>query len=172
LNTEENDDREEGIISELKAMQGEFAQLAELEEMERSYADKLVDSLKIIQAIIDDAIPVEKSALGPRYKNVKEAFLASDAVVVMMGNSGIQSAVPLSRFKSNEILAVVQSATPQLKKLIAKKRAETGDRVELLERILKELKKAGTTLKPQVSMDEPRVAEEDDLISRALANER
>jgi hypothetical protein len=166
---------EDKIINELKDMQGEFAQLSELEEMERSYAEKVIESLKVIQAVVDDTIPIERAALGPKFKYVKEAYLASDAVVILMGASGIQSAIPLSRFKSNEILAVVQSATPHLKKLIAQRRSETGERVELLERILKEVKKAGTTLKEPARESsearEPRIGDEEDLISSALAKE-
>jgi hypothetical protein len=162
-------EKAEGIISELRNMQGEFAQLSELEEMERNYAEKLVDSLKVIQSVVDEPIPVERASLGPRYKYVKEAYLASDAVVVLMNASGIHSALPLARFKSSEILSIVQSATPQLKKVIAQKRKDTGDRVELLERILKEIKKAGSTVKQQTPEFKPQ--EEVDLVSSSITAE-
>lgn len=159
----------EGIISELREMQGEYAQLSELEEMERSYAGKLVESLKAVQTAVEDPIPIERAALGAKYRYVKEAFLASDAVVIMFNNTGISSAIPLSRFKSSEILSVVQSATPHLKKIIASKRRETGERVELLERILKEMKKTGTSVKR--AAPEYQAPEEEDLVSSSITSE-
>lgn len=150
-------------------MQGEYAQLSELEEMERNYAGKLVESLKAIQSVVEDPIPIEKAALGPKYRYVKEAFLASDAVVVMFNNTGISSAIPLSRFKSSEILSVVQSTTPHLKKVIATKRRETGDRVELLEKILKEMKKTGGAIgRPTPQYQAPQ---EEDLVSSSITSE-
>lgn len=173
MDVEEENTPANKIITELREIQEEYSQLSELEEMERNYADKLVDSLKVIQASVEEVIPVDKSALGPSYKYVKEAYLTRDAVVVLMNASGIQSAIPLSNLKSGEILAVVQNAAPHLKKIIADKRSETGDRVELLEKVLKEIKKAGKVLK-EPTADEPvgrKVADEEDLISSALAKE-
>jgi len=159
----------EGIVSELREIQGECAQLSELEEMERNYANKLVESLKSVQTVVEEPIPIEKPALGAKYRYAKEVFLASDAVVVMFNNSGISSALPLSRFKSNEILSIVQSVTPHLKKIIALKRKETGERVELLERILKEMKKTGAAAKRPIN--EFRAPEEEDLVSSSIASE-
>jgi hypothetical protein len=160
----------DSIISELKEVQGEYAQLAELEEMEHDYAVKLVEALKEVQNSVDEVIPIERAALGSSYRYVKEAFLGSDAVIILLNNSGISSAVPLSKFKSNEILAVVQSATPHLKKAIALKRRETAERVELLERILKEMKKTGSSVKHQVPEFQGPV--EEDLVSSSIAGEQ
>lgn len=157
------------IISELKEVQAEYAQLGELEEMEHDYAEKLVQSLKEVLGAIDEVIPLEKQALGPGYRYAKEAFLGGDAVVVLMNNSGVSSAIPLMKFKSGEILSIVQSATPHLKKAIATKRKETGDRVEILERILKEMKKMGSSVKRQAPQHSAPV--EDDLVSSSIAGQ-
>jgi hypothetical protein len=159
----------DSIITELKEVQAEYAQLEELEEMERDYAEKLVGALKEVQAAIDEVIPLEKSSLGPGYRYAKEAFLGGDGVVILMNNSGISSAIPLMKFKSGEILSIVQSATPHLKKAIALKRKETAERVEILERILKELKKTGTSVKRQVPGYQAPV--EEDLVSTSIAGQ-
>ncbi len=159
----------EAIISELKEVQGEYAQLSELEELERENANKLVSALKEVQTAVDEVIPIERVALGPSYRYAKEAYLGSDAVVILLNNSGISSAIPLTRFKSGEILSIVQSATPHLKKAIAQKRKETADRVELLERILKELKKTGSAVKRQAP--DYQAPTEEDLISSSIASE-
>jgi len=159
----------EGIISDIREVQGEYAQLSELEEMERSYAEKLVLALKEIQRAVDEPIPIEKAALGSGYRYVKEAYLASDAVIVLFNNTGISSALPLSKLKSSEILSVVQSATPHLKRLIAQKRKETAERVELLERILKETKRVAASVKREVPSRQ--AATEEDLVSSSIASE-
>jgi hypothetical protein len=159
----------ESIISELKELQGEHAQLAELEEMEHDYATKLVQALKEVQSAVEEVIPIERAALGPAYRYAKEAYLGTDAVVILLNNTGISTALPLSKFKSGEILSIVQSATPYLKKAIAARRKETAERVELLERILKEMKKTGSTVKHQVPGYQGPV--EEDLVSSSISGQ-
>ena len=140
-------DSGDSIIAELKELQGEHAQLVELEEMERDYAEKLIGALKEVQNAVDEVIPLERTALGPAYRYAKEAYLGKEAVVILMTNSGISTALPLSKFKSPEILSIVQSATPHLKKAIALRRKETAERVEILGKILKEMKNTGSSVK-------------------------
>jgi hypothetical protein len=137
--------------------------------MEHDYAMKLVQALKEVQGALDDLVPIEKSTLGSGYRYAKEAFLGSEAVVIILNNSGVSSAIPLTKFKSSEILSVIQSVTPHLKKAIGVKRKETGDRVELLERILKEMKKTGSSVKRQAPEYQPPV--EEDLVSSSLASQ-
>lgn len=168
---EEKEDQKgpDSIISDLKELQGEFAQLSELEEMEHDYAEKLVQGLKEVQSSVEGVIPLERSALGPAYRYAKEAYLGGEAVVIVLNNTGISTAVPLTKFKSSEILAVVQSAIPHLKKALAQKRKETSERVELLERILKEMKKTGNPAKrPVQQYDSPA---EEDLVSSSIAGQ-
>ena len=158
----------ESIIAELKELQGEHAQLTELEEMERDYAEKLINALKEVQSAVDEVIPLERAALGPSYRYAKEAYLGKEAVVILMNNTGISTALPLTKFKSPEILSIVQSATPHLKKAIALKRKETAERVELLGRILKEMKKTGSTVKRQAP--EYQAPAEEDLGSSSISS--
>lgn len=159
----------DSIISNLKEVQGEYAQLSELEEMEHDYAEKLVEALKGVQGPVEGVVPLERAALGPAYRYAKEVYLGGDAVVIIMNNSGISTAIPLTKFKSNEILAIVQSAIPHISKAISAKRKETSERVELLERILQEMKKTGTTVKHEVRTEEPPV--EEDLVSSSISGQ-
>jgi hypothetical protein len=159
----------DSVISELRDIQGEFAQLSELQEIERNYSMKLVDSLKLLQSVVDDVIPVDVSALGEEHQGAQSAFLAADAVVIISDDEGRSESVPLTRFESPQILAVIQAATPKLKKVISDKRRMTAERVEILEKLLKELKKAGSTLKQTRHEVEP--AEEEDLVSSSIASE-
>lgn len=168
LSEETSNKQADMVVSQLRDIQGEFAQLSELEETEANHARKLVDSLRLIQSAVDDVVPLNISSLGDGYANAKDAYLASDCVVVVTKSDGSRETMPLSKLGSREILAVVQEATPLLKKLIMEKRKAASDRVELLERILKEFKKAGSSLrqgKPQTE------SAEQDLVSRSLASE-
>ena len=158
----------DSIFADLKEVQGEYVQLSELEEMERDYAEKLVGAMKEVQGAVDEVVPIERAALGPSFRYAKEAYLGSAAVVILLNTSGISSAIPLTKFKSGEILSIVQSVTPHLKKAIALKRKETAQRVELLERIFKEMKKTGTSAKREVAA-QYQAPVEDDLVSSSLA---
>ena len=161
----------DAIISELKALQGEFAQLSELEEMEHDYAEKLVQGLKEVLTSVEGVVPLERAALGPAYRYAKEAFLGGEAVVIVMNNSGISTAIPLAKFRSADILSIVQSAIPHLKKALSQKREETSERVDLLDRILKEMKRAGTTAKRQTQQRDAPAEAEEDLVSSSIAGQ-
>ncbi len=155
------------VVSQLRDIQGEFAQLSELEETEANHARKLVDSLRLIQSAVNDVVPLSISSLGDGYANAKDAYLAADCVVVITKPDGSRETRPLSELGSSEILAIVQDVTPLLKKLIMEKRKAASDRVELLERILKELKKAGSSLRQGRPQTE---SAEQDLVSNSLAS--
>jgi len=136
---------DDSIVSQLTALQSEYAQLSELDEMERNYILKLVDSLKALQSGIDSAIPLHVAALGIFRSKAKEAYLASD------------------------VLAIVQDATPEIGRIVSERRREIGARVELLERVLKEMKKAGG----MVRQARPAVADADeDLVQNSIASEQ
>ena len=164
-----SDDSSGSIVDDLTSLQSEFAQLSELDEMERNYTRKLIESLKILQSEVDTAMPLRKESLGPAYSTSKEAFLASDCVVVVIGEDDSKSSIPLTHFESKYVLAIVKEATPALAKIISERRKEVGSRVDLLERILKEVKKAGNMAK-QTERAAPQ-APVDDLIQNSITSE-
>ena len=170
--SKENEDRfqkpGEKVVAELRDIQGEFAQLSELDEMEHNYALKLVDQLKQIQSVVDSVVPLAKESLPEEYSRAKEAYLTVDAVMVLVDEKGNHTSVPLSRLEPNQILSTVTQVTPILKKAIAEKRRATGDRVEVLEKILREVKKASSSLK-QTSRYADQT--EEDLVASSIASE-
>ncbi len=159
----------EKFASSLKELQSEVSQLSELDEMERTYALRLVEAIKSLQAAADIAIPLHPALLSTYQANAKQAFLVSEAVVVMTDKDGVTISLPLAQFRALEILAVVQDATPALREIISEKRKLAGARVELLEKILKDLKKAGSTLKQ--SSPDTIESEDRDLIRNSLTLE-
>ena len=157
------------IVDDLTSLQSEFAQLSELDEMERNYTRKLIESLKVLQSDVNEAMTLAKESLGPAYSNAKEAYLASDCVVVVVGEDDRKSSIPLAQFEPRYVLSIVKEATPALAKIISERRKEVGSRVDLLERILKEVKKAGSMAK-QTERAAPRAAE-DDLVQNSITSE-
>jgi hypothetical protein len=156
------------IVEDLTSLQSEFAQLSELDEMEGNYTRKLIESLKLLQSEVDAAMPLKKESLGPAHSAAKEAYLASDCVVVIVGEDDAKTSIPLSRFEPRYVLSIVKEATPVLAQIISERRKEVGSRVDLLERILKEVKKAGNMAK-QPERATPR-AVEDDLIQNSITS--
>ena len=157
------------IVDNLTSLQSEFAQLSELDEMEQNYTRKLIESMKMLQSEVDIALPLQKESLGPAYSTSKESYLASDCVVVIVGADDVRTSIPLAHFEPRWVLAIVKEATPVLAKIISEKRKEVGSRVDLLERILKEVKKAGNMAK-QSEHIAPRAAEED-LVQNSITSE-
>ncbi len=164
-----DEDATQSIVGDLTSLQSEFAQLSELDEMERNYTRKLIESLRMLQSEVDVALPLDKESLGPAYSKAKEAHLASDCVVVITGEDDSKTSVPLTRFESKYVISIVKEATPALAKIISQKRKEVGSRVDLLERILKEVKKAGNMAK-QPERGPPQPVEED-LVQNSITSE-
>ncbi len=137
--------------------------------MERTYSIRLIDSIKLLQAQIDVAIPLHINLLSTYQSNLKTAFLVSEGVVVLTDKDGTTLSIPLTQFKPQDILSVVQDATPALREIISEKRKLVGGRVDILERILKDMKKAGSSMKQ--SKRDIMDGSEDDLIRSSLTNE-
>jgi hypothetical protein len=170
-----NTDDSGSIVEDLTTLQSEFAQLSELDEMEQNYTRKLIESLRILQSEVDSALPLRAENLGPAYSTVKEAYLASDCVVVLVDQADQRKSIPLSRFEPKYVLAIVKEATPALASIISERRKDVGARVDLLERILKEVKKAGSMAKqaerPERSERSAPQAAEDDLVQNSITSE-
>lgn len=169
LSEDANSDVSASIVEDLTTLQSEFAQLSELDEMERNYTRKLIESLRVLQSDVDAALPLITENLGPTYSSAKEAYLASDCVVVVVDQSNEKKSIPLTRFEPKYVLAIVKEATPALARIISERRKDVGARVDLLERILKEVKKAGTMAK-QADRGMPQAPEED-LVQNSITSE-
>jgi len=164
-----NSEASASIVDDLTTLQSEFAQLSELDEMERNYTRKLIDSLRMLQTEVDAALPLRVENLGPAYSGSKQAFLASDCVVVIAEQDGANRSVPLTKFEPKYVLSIVKEATPALARIISERRKDVGARVDLLERILKEVKKAGNMAK-QTERPIPQPAV-DDLVQNSITSE-
>lgn len=128
----------------LRDIQGEYIMLTELYEKEKNYGQKLADMMKTLQSEVDSTIPIRPEAIGD---GCKEAYLVSEAVVVLVDSSGNRISRPLHKLSAATIVSVIEECTPELRRLLFEKRRTESNRVRSLERVLRELKKAQTTFR-------------------------
>jgi hypothetical protein len=155
---EEQKGKEEAgnFTDSLRDIQGEYIMLTELYEKEKSYGQKLTDMMKTLQDEVDSTITIRPDAIGGQ---CREAYLVSEAVVVLVDNSGNRISRPLYRLPAATIVSVIEECTPELRRLLFEKRKTESYKVRSLERVLKELKKAQATFK-QSRRDEIEEQEE------------
>ena len=135
------------IVTELKELQGEFAQLLELEQVEHTYMENLVDTLRFLLSDVG-VIQISPEVLGQQFHDAKKAYLASDAVVIVIDGNELVRSQALIKLPPRSILAVIQDCSPRFRKLISERKDAVSSRVTVLERIMKELKKAKSALRP------------------------
>ena len=145
------------FVDSLRDIQGEYIMLTELYEKEKSYGQKLSEMMKTLQYEVDATITIRPDAVG---EPCKEAYLVSEAVVVLVDAAGNRISRPLYRLPANTIVSVIEECTPELRRLLSEKRKSESSKVKSLERVLKELKKAQATFKQR--RDEMDVGEEDE----------
>ena len=142
---EQREKEETGSFADnLRDIQGEYSMLTELYEKEKSYGQKLTDMMKALQYEVDSTIPIRPQAIGD---GCREAYLVSEAVVVLVDNNGNRISRPLYKLPAATIVSVIEECTPELRRLLFEKRKSEGNRVRSLERVLRELKKAQVTFK-------------------------
>ena len=147
------------FVDQLRDIQGEYLMLSELNEKQRTYGRKLAETMKMLQYEVDVTIPINKDFLGGVVPPLKEAFLASEAVVIMIDGNGNKISRQLERFPPDVILSIIQDCTPELKELITEKRRSATVKVTSLEKVLRELRKAQATFKQ--TQEEPVETEEE-----------
>jgi hypothetical protein len=147
------------FVDQLRDIQGEYLMLSELYDKQRAYGHKLAETMRLLQYEVDVTIPLNKEMLSESSRPLKEAFLASEAVVIMVDEDDNRISRPLDRFAPDLILSIIQDCTPELKRLISEKRQSTSMKVLALEKVLRELKKAQATFK-QTKTDSVEPTEE------------
>jgi hypothetical protein len=143
---EEQKGKEEtgSFTDSLRDIQGEYIMLTELYEKEKSYGQRLTDMMKTLQDEVDSTIVIRPEAIGD---GCTEAYLVSEAVVVLVDNTGNRISRPLYKLPAATIVSVIEECTPELRRLLFEKRKLESNKVRSLERVLKELKKAQATFK-------------------------
>lgn len=139
-----------GLVEGLRDIQGQYMMLADLFEKEKAYAIKLTEIVKELQQEADEVIPLRPEAIG---ENCQAAYLVSEAVVVMFDSHRKMTSKPFSQLPAGAIVSAIQDSTSALGRMIAEKRRTESERVDSLEKVLKELKKTQATFK-SAALDE------------------
>jgi len=155
------------IVNHLKDLHAEFAQLSELQEMERTHLENLLDVLKFLFSKVGATVPVSVEALGNSFADVKKAYLASEAIILVVDSNGNITSQQLIQLPPKNILDVIADCSPKLKEMIAERRDMVSERVGLLEKVMKELKKAKAVLKAPAQQE----LEELDIVRNSITSE-
>lgn len=147
--TKERPDSKEAnvLLREMRDVQSEAAQLAEIEELESAQALKLVESMKVLQAGIETAVTIKPQSLGEPLIHLKQAIIGADAVIIGLDAEGRPVSTPLSALKPVDIMNVVTEWTPKLREKILSKKKESQERLYMMEKILREFKEGSTAIK-------------------------
>jgi len=164
--TQERESGGSGFVDSLREIQGEYVMLGELYEKQKSYGERLAETMRTLQFEVDQTIPIRPEAMG---KPCRAAYLVSEAVVVVFDMNGAMTSKPLSTFPPDTIISVIQECTPELQRLLSEKRRAESSKVKSMERVLKELKEAQATFKQTRKED---VEPEEEEIEEAPANVR
>lgn len=132
------------FVEGIRDIQAQYMMLADLQEKEKTYTARLTDVVKTIQREADEVIPLRPELIGDK---CQAAYLVSDAVVVMFDVHRHMSSKPLGAFPADVMVSVIEDSANALRQMIAERRRARGERVESLEKVLKEVKKAQATLR-------------------------
>ena len=157
------------LLREMRDVQSEAAQLVEIEELEAAQAQKLVESMKVLQAGIETAIAIKPQALGEPLVHLKQAIVGADAVILGLDADGKPVSTPLSSLKPANILGVVTEWTPKLRERIQTRKKESEARLYLMEKILREFKEGSAAIK--TSRKQFHESVESDLVRESLEKE-
>jgi hypothetical protein len=132
-------DKISGYLDELREIQDQYRELSDLHEKQKVYAEQLSEIVRALQREADATIPLRPSILGDQWS---AAYLVSDAVVVMFDLHREMTSKPLSKFPPSVVVAVIEECASELGRQLAKKREAESEKVETLEKVLREISRA------------------------------
>ncbi len=135
------------LVREMRDVQSEAAQLNEIEELEYAQAQKLVESMKVLQGSVETAITIRPQSLGEPLLHSRQAIIGSDAVIIGLDSDGRPFSRPLSSLQPQDILAVVREWTPKLREKMLERKKESENRLYLIEKVLHEFKEGAGAIK-------------------------
>lgn len=147
------DGKPSSFVEGLRDIQSQYMMLADLYEKQKSYAARLTEIVKTLQAEADETIPLRPQLLGEK---ISAAYLASEAVVIMFDVHRHMTSKPLEKFPAEVIVSAIEDTTGAISKMISEKRRLESSKVESLERALKEMKKAQATFR-QAKAEDPHI---------------
>ena len=130
------------FVDGLRELQGQYMMLADIYSKQSNVRDNISNLIRALHLEVDEPIQIRPDILGEKCTS---AYMVSEAVVVMFDVDRHMTSRPLHSFPAEVIVSVIQDSSAELGRLLARKRESEGDRLDSLEKILKELKKAQAT---------------------------
>lgn len=123
----------------LRQLREECAQIYELSVEEQGLIHQLCEMLSEVQSYFKIGVKVSPS-LFPSTSEVKQAILSVSGDVVLVKHDIIESQ-PLYKFDSTTVVDVLSGAAEEINKYAKEFRTGISDRINLMESLVKELKR-------------------------------
>ena len=113
-----------------------FSKCSQLTAQGEKEREKIVGTMTPMLAWLDEPVVLRPGSLGGAFEKFRSVTLEKGATVVMTDFGGRVSSRPLQKFGTEECLAVIQDAFPELQRLVADKRRSATVRPILSMKVL------------------------------------
>ena len=151
------------LLGPLKDIQEEFLQITELASTEKNYTKELANLLKQVLFVLKASVPISSEVFKMA---VKDAALSSEGNVLVIHDDGLISSKPLDEFDSETAVKVISDCLPKLRVVATNHRKRIGARVNVLEEVIRELRKLVRALREE-KVEKPGESVED-IVKSAL----
>ena len=140
----ENDipDRMEDIVSSIGLLKEEAAQISEISELERQYATETISYLKRLIEPLNTSFHIDPRGVMKGDGSVTDIVLTPQGTVCLVRKENVVSK-PIESLQTETLVNIIQQVIPQVKNHVSVKREKMTARVNMLERVTKELRKVG-----------------------------
>jgi hypothetical protein len=133
-------DRMEEIVSSISLLKEEAAQITELSELERQYANETITYLKRMIEPLNTSFHIDPKGVMKGDGSVTDIVLTPQGTVCLVRKENVVSK-PIDSLQTETLVNIIQQVIPQVKDHVSVKREKMTSRVNMLERVTKELRK-------------------------------
>jgi|GEM_PF-2433068 hypothetical protein len=141
--------KDSAIALSIRTLQEESLQIAELSEMEKSYAAEVSALLRQLIEPLNTAYHIKPASVSNRDASLSDVVLTPQGMLFFMHNHGTINSKTLESLPSEVLVKVLAEVVPQIKKVMIDKRQKIAARVATLEKIGREFKKIAPTINPR-----------------------
>ncbi len=132
----------EDILSSIGLLREETAQISELSELERQYAIETIGYLKRLIEPLNTSFHVDPRGVMKGDGTVTDIVLTPQGTVCLVRKENVVSK-PLESLQTETLVNIIQQVIPEVKDHVAAKRQKMTNRINMLEKVTKELRKVG-----------------------------
>ncbi|HKW05515.1 MAG TPA: hypothetical protein VJN71_09480 [Nitrososphaerales archaeon] len=134
--------RMEDILSAITMLKEESAQIGELSELERQYATETINYIKKLIEPLNTSFHIDPHTVMKGDGSITDIVLTPQGTICLVKKENVVSK-PLESLQTETLVNIIQQVLPEIKDHVASKREKMTSRVNMLERVAKELKKVG-----------------------------